>query len=235
MTVSRTQSFNIHSSCQFKLKSNRKHNSSAFIECHTIHPSVDSTETGVKATNKNMLYNVHAAQIQEHAICKPNNQFNSNEFGSVKNSAVSLSRENNIQSDGLISIAPCVEANKRNIHLTITPIQITSRRINVTRHKLRRNGKILFWRSWLNRYRSEKNPAFYSPPLEHPVKQMRIDLTPSNGLPNGNQTFVTTSVDPTPSCDDGEISNSSLNNVDRDALKDELAAYMDEIHAREKR
>lgn len=234
MTLSRAHSFKIQSSNQFKLKTNFRSKSSTVIQCQqSVELPIDHVE---KVTNKSIICKNRATKIPDPIVF--GSEINSNKCSYAKN-AIPIDGsgggggENRIQSTELLSMAPNIETNNTKIRLTIAPMQIHSRR---TKHacysKLRRSTAQPI-RSWFSWFRPKKNAAFYSPPLEHPVKRIKIDIHP-NDNPNGTHTVV--NADSTSSNDDEEeISNSSLQNVDRAALKDELAAYMDEIRAREKR
>lgn len=234
MTLTRAHSFKIQSSNQFKLKTNFKSKSSTVIQCQqSVDVPIDHTEN---AANKNILCK-NLPTIQDQTAFET--EINSNKFHSTTNSMPIA--ENRIQSTELLSMAPNIETNNKKIRLTIAPMHVHSRRTHTHSHthpcynKLRRSTAQPILRSWFGWFRPKKNAAFYSPPLEHPVKRIKIDIHP-NDNPNGLHTVV--SADSASSNDDEEISNSSLQNVDQAAIKDELdelAAYMDEIRAREKR
>lgn len=233
MTLSRGQSFKIQSSNQFKLKSNfkRKSKSSTLIQCpQNINIPIEHNE---KESNKTIIYTRTTAK-SEHDIYGP--EINANAFHFAKGSI--LANENPIQSTELLSMAPNIETNSNNnkIRLTIAPIHVHTKRTKHTCHTtLKRSATQPMFRSWFNWFRPKNNAAFYSPPLEHPTSKKGIKINiDSNDNPNRVQAVV--NVDSSSSSnEDEEISNSSLQNVDRASLKDELAAYMDEIRAREKR
>lgn len=228
MTISRAHSFKIQSSNQFKLKTNFKSKSTTVIQCQqSIELPIDNIEA---ESNKNLMGKSRSTIQGSTAY---GSEINSNKFHYGKN-AMAIG-ENRIQSTELLSMAPNIETDNKKIRLTIAPMHVNSRRTKNTSipNKLRRSTAQPISCSWFGWFRPKKNAkAFYSPPLEHPAKRIKIDIH-TNDNPNGTHTVV--NVDSTSSNDDEEISNSSLRNVDRAALKDELAAYMDEIRAREKR
>lgn len=230
MTLSRGHSFKIQSTNQFKLKSNFKSKNNAIIQCQqNIELPIENTE---KATTKNSIYKNRIVKKEQH-LYGP--EINSDAFHAKGTTMSTDEHRIQQQSTELLSMAPNIESDSKKIRLTITPMHVQLRRNkkNVCYNKLRRSTtqpQIL--RSWFSWFRPKKNAAFYSPPLEHPTKGIKINIH-TNDNPNGIQTAV--NVDSMSSNEDEEISNSSLKNVDRAALKDELDIYMDEIRAREKR
>lgn len=231
MTLSRGHSFKIQSSNQFKLKSNFKSKSSTLIQCQ---PNVDMPIDHIeKAANMSIIQKkCNRTAKQEHTSY--GQEINSNPLQYVKGSM--STGENGIQSTELLTMTPNIETNHKKIRLTMAPMHTQSHR-STKKHacysKLRRSTAQPILRSWFGWFRPKvKNAAFYSPPLEHPTKGIKIQIH-INENPNGVHGAV--NVDTASSNEDEEISNSSLQNVDQVALKDELAAYMDEIRAREKR
>lgn len=243
MTLSRGHSFKTQSSKQYKLKSNLKHKTTAaaMIQCQQNTDS--SNEQCIKSTSKNIIFKLCPSSNQSHesVICASDK--NSNECCTYATTNTPKSYENPIQSTELTSLAPNLENNNRKIHLTITPMHMnTTMRRTKTKcyNKIRRTTKPTLFRSWFNWLKPKKNTAFYSPPLEHPIKNVKINLTntttanTTNAI-NSNCNHTIVKMD-SMSSNDEEISNSSLQNANNQtALKDELAAYMDEIRAREKR
>lgn len=235
MTMPRCQSFKIQSSNQFKLKSNfkNKSKSSTLIQCpQNVNLPIERNE---KESNKTIIY-TRTTGKSEHDFYGP--QINANAFHFAKGNI--LVNENQIRSTELLSMAPNIETNSNNnkIRLTIAPIHVHTKRTKHTCHStLRRSTTQPIFRPWFNWFRPKKNAAFYSPPLEHSTNKKGIKIhIDSNESPSRVQAIV--NVDSSSSSnenEDEEISNSSLQNVDRASLKDELAAYMDEIRAREKR
>lgn len=233
MTLSRCHSFKVPST-KFKLKPNFKSKSNTIIKCQqSVELPIEHVD---RATNKN---NIYKNRVTKENIYGPEINLEATHAKNIHSMA-----EQRIQSstEDVLSMAPNIESDNKNIRLTITPVHVQSRRGKhnfVCYNKLRRTTtqpKIL--RSWFNWFRPQKNAAFYSPPLEHPTKGIKINIQ-TNDKPNRIRTVV--NVDTVSSNDDDddndqeEISNSSLKNVDPAALKDELATYMDEIRAREKR
>lgn len=254
MTLPRCQSFKMQPSNQFKLKSNFRSNSGTFTQCHqqsTIGLSIDHIDDAT-IKNCNIPLKKNRSIKSEYAIYEP--EINSNTFHVVKNESTSID-ENQIESTEMVSIAPTlnIETNANKFRLTMqspNTQQTHVRRIKpICYSKLRRSTAQPI-RSWLGWFRPRRNTAFYSPPFEHPSKSVKIQLH-SNEYPKGvrnkcnaieaaidTSTAVINCVDnnnTSSNDDDEDISNSSLQNVDSMALKDELAAYMDEIRAREKR
>lgn len=225
MTLSRCHSFKIQST-NLKLKTNFKSKTNTIITCQqSVELPIEHVD---EASNKNNIYRnrVTNAEINLEAT-------HANNIHSMAEQRIQSSTED------ILSMAPNI--NKK-IRLTITPMHVQSRRGKrniVYYNKLRRSTtqpKIL--RSWFNWFRLQNNAAFYSPPLEHPTKGIEINIQ-TNDNPNRVRTVVNvgtvSSNDDEDDNDQDEISNSSLKNVDPAALKDELATYMEEIRAREKR
>lgn len=253
MTLSRCQSFKMQPSNQFKLKSNFQSNSGTLIQCQQSNIddlSIDHIkDEAIK--NCNIPLKQNRSIKSEYAIY--DSEINSNAFHVVKNESTSID-ENRIESAEMLSMAPLnIETNASNIRLTMQPTnthQPHVRRIKpIYYSKLRRSTAQPLIRSWFGWFRPKKNTAFYSPPFEHPIKGVKIQIH-TNEHPNGilcksiaTEATVDTSTamvnfidnNNTSSNDDEDISNSCLQNVDPMAFKDELAAYMDEIRAREKR
>lgn len=231
MTLSsRGHSFKIQSSNQFKLKSNFKSKSQSIIQCQqSIELPVEHSE---KSTNKSSIYKNRSSVKKEPNLYGP--EINSDTSFHTKGT---MSTGEHLQSTEMLSMAPNIESDSKKIRLTITPMHVQSRRSKqnvLCYNKPRRStGQPQTLRSLFGWYRPKKNAAFYSPPLEHPIKGIKINIH-TNDNPNRIRTAAV-NVDSMSSNEDEEISNSSLKNVDRAALKDELAAYMDEIRAREKR
>lgn len=252
MTLSRCQSFKMQPSNQFKLKSNfQRHNSGTLTECQQS--SVDlSTDPIDDELMKNCMNPKNRSIKSEYAIYNPD--IDSNAFA-----------EDRIETVEMLSMAPPsptpppiplplnMETNANKIRLNMEapnthhPTQVrrpTTKPLYCG--KLRRSTAQPLIRSWFGWLRPKKNAAFYSPPFEHPTKSVKIQINP-NENPKGirskcitieaavdTSTAVVKFVDNnnTSSNDDEDISNNSLQNVDS---IDELAAYMDEIRAREKR
>lgn len=92
---------------------------------------------------------------------------------------------------------------------------------------------LIFWRQ----SKSKKNVGYNSP-----LSMDRSFDVVSNKLPTNDVLCIVDcgyiteeKIESTSLDDDGAISNSSLKNVDKYALEDELSAYMAEIRMREKR
>lgn len=254
MTLSRCQSFKLQPSNQFKLKSNfPSNNSGTLTECQrqsNIDLSIDHIED---VTMKNCTIPMKKSRSikSEYAIYDPEMNLNSNSKSFV---------ENRIESAGMLSMPPPPppSSSPLNIETNANKIRLTMETSNPTTHHVRRTSKPIYYnnlrrstaqpliRSWFGWYRPKKNMAFYSPPFEHPAKGVKIQIH-TNENPKGvsnkcvaNEATVDTSTTAVnfidnnniSSNDDEDISNSSLQNVDS---IDELAAYMDEIRAREKR
>lgn len=258
MTLSRCQSFKVQGTNQFKLKSNFRSNSSnTVIHCQqqpnidvSIDHHIDNTSNG-KNESIGSKKNRSAPPLQppppasstsscEQQTCYDVTEINSNALHYVKGSMTP--NDARTETTEMLSMAPSnIEINTKKIRLNMAPIQtqpIYARRTKRQCYsKLRRSTTQPILRPWFGWFRptTKKNAAFYSPPMEHPTNGMKIQIH-INENPNGNAAVTTAlCVDTTSSNDDEEISNSSLQNVDQMALKDELAAYMDEIRAREKR
>lgn len=219
MTLSRGQSLKVQSPNQFKLKSNFNSKNNAIIQYkQSAELPIDSIE---KTTNGNILYKQRT--IAEQNLCGSEKNSDALNYGKGSMSP----GEHQIQSTDMLSLAPNIETNNKNIRLTIAPMHVNSRRTNIACYnKLRRSTTQPILRSWFNWFHPKKNVAFYSPPSEHPTNGLKINIH-TNDNPNGVHTVV--NVHSMSLNDDEEISNSSLQNVD------ELASYMDEIRAREKR
>lgn len=108
---------------------------------------------------------------------------------------------------------------RKEVTMTIIPLYTPPKRTLNTR-------SVAFFRNLFNWSRHSSHLGFYSPPLEHPIGKTDIHLSTTNRTTDDRECV---------SSDDGEMSNSSLKNVDRVALEDELASYMEEIRQREKR
>ncbi|XP_031633190.1 neuromedin-K receptor-like isoform X2 [Contarinia nasturtii] len=240
--TSRCHSFKNQSSNQFKLKTNFKCKHNAINQSQNcVELPIDHIEN---ATNENIIYkhrNTNKTNTikQEHNLCSSPEINANNTFNYVNGTVSPMPGMHHIQSSEMLSMASNVEANNKKIRLTITPMNMTKSRRNkhLCYNKFRRSTTQPILRSWFSWFRPKRNAAFYSPPLEHPIKGIKINIH-TNDNPNGcsmDGIQATVNVDSMSSSNDEEISNSSLQNVDRDALKDELAAYMDEIRAREKR
>lgn len=91
-----------------------------------------------------------------------------------------------------------------------------------------RSRLVKFFENLFNWRRQTRNIGYYSPPLGHNVDESK------NGY-RVEQDYAFDEQLDTTSMDDGAISNSSLKDVDKFALEDELSAYMKELRMREKR
>lgn len=91
-----------------------------------------------------------------------------------------------------------------------------------------RSRFIKFFENLFNWRRQSRNIGYYSPPLGNNVDECKggYRVEPDYGFDEQLDTI---------SMDDGAISNSSLKDVDKYALEDELSAYMTELRMREKR
>lgn len=252
MTLSRCQSFKMQPPNQFKLKSNFQHNNT-LTECQqqsNVDLSSDPIDDEPIKNCVNLMKKNRSIK-SEYAIY--NTEIDPNAFA-----------ENRMDSVEMLSMAPPspsplplplnIETNANKIRLTMEPANTfhpTHGRRNTTKplyySKSRRStAQPQLIRSWFGWLRPRKNTAFYSPPFEHPTKGVKIQIN-TNENPNGvrskcitieaavdTSTAVVKFVDNnnTSSNDDEDISTNSLQNVDS---VDELAAYMDEIRAREKR
>lgn len=265
-SMSRCQSIKMQSSNQFKLKSNFRSNSSALIQyqqqLNTDVPN-DNIEDVLNKSD-NVAIKKNRSIQSEHAIY--GSEINSNAFHTVENKSRKSIDDNHIDATEMFSMAPLnIDTNANKMRLTTqSPTNTHQTHIGRTKtmdcNKLRRStAQSLLLRSWFSWFRPKRNTAFYSPPLEHPANDVKIQMNVNdnpNGLRSNYYNTIETTVDMSTALssasatvtanfidnnntlsndDDEDISNSSLQNVDTMALKDELAAYMDEIRAREKR
>lgn len=263
-SMSRGQSVKMQPSKQFKLKSNFRSNSSALMQYHqqlNMNLANDNMEDALNKCDSGAMQTNRSTQ-SEYAIY--GSQINSNAFHTVddESPSPSLIDGNQIDSPEMLSMAPLtIETNANKIRLT-TQSTANTHQTHMGRPKtvsckgLRRStAQPALLRSWFGWFRPKRNATFHSPPLDHPTKCMKVQMD-VNENPNGLHTnyyraaHETTADVPTSasataanftdnnnlsSNDDEDISNSSLRNIDPMALKDELAAYMDEIRAREKK
>lgn len=110
-------------------------------------------------------------------------------------------------------------------------------RISVVREESQFNGNgsglSNFFRSLFNWRQPERSYGYYSPPPDHPINDskkinFKIDpIIPKQYPSDQDMDFEM--------LDDGIISNSSMKDLDKAALEDELSAYMAELRMREKR
>lgn len=256
MTLSRCQSFKMQPSNQFKLKSNHhSNNSGTLMECQQqsiVDLSIDHTD---EVTIKNCAIPLRKNRSikSEYGIYN-NSEINSN----VENRIESAEMLSIAPSSSLPPTPPpplIKEINTNQIRLPMESTNTQSTHVRRTikpicySSKLRRSTAQPFIRSWFSWFRPKnKNTAFYSPPFEHPTtRSVKIQIHTNENLKGvrskclaieagtiDTSTTVVNFVDNNniSSNDDEDISNSSLQNVDS---IDELAAYMDEIRAREKR
>lgn len=90
-----------------------------------------------------------------------------------------------------------------------------------------RSRLVKFFVNLFNWRQQSRNIGYYSPPLGNNVEECKSGYRVQDyGF---DEQLDTTSMD------DGAISNSSLKDVDKFALEDELSAYMKELRMREKR
>lgn len=249
MTLSHEQSFKMHSSNQYRLKSNFRRNSSVLIECQQSKADVSTSQIedvankdGGIAAKKNRIIK------SEYVVYGP--ELNSNAFRVLKTESIPIN-ENQIESAEMLSMEP--RQMEANANITgANARQSYMRRIKTMYfRKLTRSTAQPNMRSWFGWFRAKRNSTFYSPPSDHPPKAIKIQIhinenpsavcgecTPETAVmvaAVAAAAAVANCVDTTSSNDDEDISNSDLQNVDPMAVKDELAAYMDEIRAREKR
>lgn len=91
-----------------------------------------------------------------------------------------------------------------------------------------RSRFVKFFENLFNWRRQSRNIGYYSPPLGQNVDECKGGYRVEQDYGFDEQLDTT-------SMDDGAISNSSLKDVDKFALEDELSAYMKELRMREKR
>lgn len=91
-----------------------------------------------------------------------------------------------------------------------------------------RSRLVKFFENLFNWRRQSRNIGYYSPPLGQNVDDCKGGYRVEQDYGFDEQLDTT-------SMDDGAISNSSLKDVDKFALEDELSAYMKELRMREKR
>lgn len=256
ITLSRCQSFKTQPSNQLKLKSNFQRNNSGSLIEYQQQSTVDLSIDPIDDEPINSLMNPmkkNRSIKSEYASYDP--EIDSNAFVETQIESVEmLSMVPPSSSPPPLPLPLNIETNVNKIHLTMETTSIhhpTHGRRTTTKPlhyntKLRRSTAQPLLRSWFAWLRPKKNTAFYSPPFEHPTKGVKIQMG-TNESPNGVRSRCITieaAADTSTvavkfadnnnmsSNDDEDICNDSLQNVDS---VDELAAYMNEIRAREKR
>lgn len=117
-------------------------------------------------------------------------------------------------------VSECINVKykrKEEIKISIGP------RSNLTEGQS--SGVVTFFRRIFNWRSSSRKTGYYSPSIDQSINDRGICVA-SRAFENKFDKV---------SLDDGDISNSSLKDVDAAALKDELSAYMEELRLREKK
>lgn len=207
-----------------KLKSNLQSNSSTLEQCHQS--NIDLSTKHIEAlTNKTDGIPMRKKRSIKSEYTIYGQEINSNSFQMIKRESISID-ENQIESVEMLLMTPVTETNTNEIRLTMQSTNTHQSHMRCIKPcKLRRSSAQPLIRSWFGWFRPKKTTAFYSPPLEHPTRGIEFQLH-LNENPNAVHNKCTLAEG---------VSNSNLQNVNPMTLKDELAAYMDEIRARERR
>lgn len=207
------------------------------------------------ALNRKIVFEIYT-QPQEGALCSTTDNSNQMPLAIMKISPNQRQRNeyhatnNNLDAPPQSLLRHSSVSKQKELKLTILPMPTvgtataaTSLTSTISATTTPHSSNIVmkpiaFIRSlFVSLRQSKSRPGFYSPTRDPtPIGKMALQLSANDDNVNAYDVANIKRKEQLSSDEDGDtITNSSMKHVDKNALEDELSAYMQELHEREKR